>query len=476
MSALIEPIKDTGEAKIRETGLRSRSFKELFEAWEKLHLVSHHGVSYIRNDIIQYLRAHADVAKGLRTNMAGIIHSYEAYRHFLAYFSEALFPWITPYFSDPMSMRAQYLNQSRGLVFSAGNRQAPYLLTSIQSLRRIGCTLPIEVMYLGDSDLSEDFREELEVLPDVVTRDLSRMVNDDGWTLAGWAGKPFSILYSSFREVIFIDADSLFFRNPEELFEYPSYQKTGALFFKDRLMLPQSKKDWLQQILPKPISQKVRETRMWTGESAHMQESGVVVVDKWKHFVALLMVARMNGPDRDGKKDQGLVGVYDMVYGDKETFWLGWELVGDLDYTFHAGDAAVMGSAQPEPQTVQPATGDQGASVASTKGNVPSTSPPKPPKHTICAPQLLHLDSNGRPLWFNGWLLPNKFSGDKYQKPGNFTSYIREPRDSRSSGSWELKQNNVCCMTSTSVLDLSRDEVDVLGMTVDIAKRVGAIN
>src|SRR5437762_3476424 len=29
--------------------------------------------------------------------------------------------------------------------------------------------------------------------------------------------------------------------------------------------------------------------------------------------------------------------------GDKETFWIGWELVGDRDYAFHPGDAGVMG-------------------------------------------------------------------------------------------------------------------------------------
>src|SRR5256714_12707087 len=29
--------------------------------------------------------------------------------------------------------------------------------------------------------------------------------------------------------------------------------------------------------------------------------------------------------------------------GDKETFWVGWELVGDRDYAFHEGDAATMG-------------------------------------------------------------------------------------------------------------------------------------
>jgi hypothetical protein len=178
----------------------------------------------------------------------------------------------------------------------------------------LGCDLPVEVMYLGESDLSEDFRTQLEALPGVTTRDLSTLVNDKGWQLNGWAGKPFAILFSSFREVLFIDADSLFFVNPESLFDDEEYVRTGALFFRDRNIIPESKKEWLQQILPKPISPAVQHTRMWTGESAHVQESGVIVVDKWMHFIALLLVCRMNGPDRNGNGGD-IVGTYDMVYG-----------------------------------------------------------------------------------------------------------------------------------------------------------------
>jgi hypothetical protein len=81
-------------------------------------------------------------------------------------------------------------------------------------------------------------------------------------------------------------------------------------------MMEESKRDWLKETLPKPISAKAQQSRFWTGQSAHMQESGVVVVDKWKHFISLLLVARMNGPDRDGNKDKGITGVYDMLFGE----------------------------------------------------------------------------------------------------------------------------------------------------------------
>lgn len=141
------------------------------------------------------------------------------------------------------------------------------------------------------------------------------MINDKGWEVKDWAGKPFAILLSSFREVILIDADALFFQSPEILFEDPGYLKTGALFFHDRNIFPESKQNRLKKILPTPISKRVQKSRLWTDESGHMQESGVVVIDKWRHFISMLLVARMNGPDRDGNKENEIVGVYDLLFG-----------------------------------------------------------------------------------------------------------------------------------------------------------------
>ncbi|KAJ5099169.1 hypothetical protein N7532_006170 [Penicillium argentinense] len=361
-----------------------------------------------------------------------------------------------------MILHTQFWNAGRGIVFTAGDQQAPYVLTSIQSIRELGCDLPIEVMYLGNDDLGEDFREELESIPGMITRDLNPMVSDEGWKLRGWAAKPFAILLSSFREAIFIDADSLFLQNPEELFRYRLYQKTGALFFKDRLFMPGSKKAWLRNILPSPISKQARKSRFWTGESIHMQESGVVVVDKWRHFVALLMVTRMNGPDRDGKKSEDQVGVYDMVFaGDKETFWLGWELVGDTDYAFHEGDAAVMGMVEVNPKYGLPrANGTKGGQDL---------------QFTICAPQLLHLGVDGHPLWFNGWILPNKFSHVEHQQPGQFDAFIREPGAVGGTGSWRLEKNNVCCLSANHISNFTYAEKETLGRAIEIAKDVGAI-
>lgn len=458
MRELIRPVEGSGKEKMREMGLRTRAYKKYFEAWEALHMTTDaEGATYIRDDVISYLRSHQQTLEKAEFNEEGVdgmnlamtIRQYEAYRVFLLKFAQLLFPWTSPYFADHMSLHASIKKGGRGIVLTAGDDQAPYLLTTIYSFRRLGCTLPIEVMYLGDQDLGEDYRAELEALPGVITRDIAQMTNDKGWALKGWAAKPFAILLSSFREVIFIDADSLFFRNPEDLFEDPDYKKTGALFFKDRLIMPENKKRWLQQILPKPVPKLAKESRMWTGESGHQQESGVVVVDKWKHFIAMLLITRFNGPDRDGNKEKGITGVYDMMYGDKETFWIGFLLAGDESYAFHKGDAGIMGelgdhrdedkkdrkSKRDEPENADdeqrkdikgeddksgPSDAASGRNAEITKAEEILIDDSEPTNFTICAPQLLHLDTNGKPLWFNGWLLHNKFAEKSKKRFANF--------------------------------------------------------
>ncbi|PYI20261.1 putative alpha-1,3-mannosyltransferase [Aspergillus violaceofuscus CBS 115571] len=424
---LIEPMQETGDAKIRELGARARVFKAFLEAWEALHLKlpssSTPGPIFVREDTLAYLQRHRDAfAARLAMDPPDLIHAYDEARTFLTQLSTALFDWTQPYFGPLINLHTEFPTGGRGLVFTAGNGQAVYLLTSIQSLRRLGCTLPVEVLYLGTEDLGEKYRKQLEAIPGVVTRDLRPMIDDEGWTLRGWAAKPFAILLSSFREVILIDADSLFFTDPAALLEEPAYRRTGALFFYDRIFAPtMERRPWLKNLLPAPVSQSMRKNRFWTGLSSHMQESGVVVVDKWRHFAAMLLVTRLNGPDRDGDKDAGRPGVYDMVLGDKETFWLGWELIGDTQYAFHEGGVATMGPLE---------VGDKKEKEEEEEKEKEGT------QYTVCGAQVLHLDRAGRPLWFNGC--------------------------------------NVFCLASKHISNFTSAEKAMLNETIELAEALGA--
>lgn len=203
---LLQPLDGmTGEARLRELGVRTRRYKKYLEAWEDLHLVPDpEGGTYIRDDIMQYIREqHRTASEEDGSNdLAETIHAYESYRQLLVQLSEMLFPFTAPYFPDHMTLRSHIQKGGRGIALTAGNDQVAYLLTQIPILRRLGCNLPIEVMYGSDADLNRDSRQDLEDLGGVVTRDIGSMVRDKGWTLAGWAIKPFAILLSSFREVI----------------------------------------------------------------------------------------------------------------------------------------------------------------------------------------------------------------------------------------------------------------------------------
>jgi len=349
LERLLSPIQESGKQRLQDTALRARALKSMLEPWEDLHLVKEQDKTHVRDDILRYLQQADDLSSISTTDSrAEMIRSYENYRSAVAKLSTLLFPWTAPYFADHMTLHAHIRHGGRGIVMSAGNRHIKHLLTSIKSIRQLGCNLPIEIMYLGEADLTDIARTELETLPGVVTRNMKTMINDKGWALKGWSGKSHAILLSSFREVLYVDADVLWLQNPAVLFDETAYLNTGALFFYDQIISPesQSRRQWLQEVLPKPISTHVTVSRLWTGESNRMQESGVIVVDKWQHFMAILFVTRMNGPDRDGNREKGIVGTYDMINSDKETFWIGFEAVGDTDYTFYEGEAANMGVAR----------------------------------------------------------------------------------------------------------------------------------
>jgi alpha 1,3-mannosyltransferase len=276
--------------------------------------------------------------------------------------------------------------------------------------------------------------------------------------LLGWAAKPMAMLLSSFREAILIDADVLWFVDPTILFSDPEYSRLGALFFRDRLFAPTDHSDFIVKSLPSPLSENILQSnRWWLGTSHHMQESGVVVVDKWRHFVALLLTTRLNGQDRDGNEALGKKGVYQMMYGDKETFWLSWEMAGDTDYAFYAGRAGQIGIVTP--------SGMEAGSVG---------------EQVMCGKQLLHTSREGRPLWFNGWIATDKHREDHLRSFQKFRGFITEPRetvrqDSHYWDGWTVREGNIMCLSSENYVPLSAEESKIMEMISRTAVEVVAL-
>lgn len=77
----------------------------------------------------------------------------------------------------------------------------------------------------------------------------------------------------------------------------------------------------------------------------------------------------------------------------------------------------------------------------------------------------------GRPLWFNGWLLENKFAKGADKRPAKFEAYVRE--EGRVPA-WELGESNMACLTSKKIFSLSQEESAVLDMTIAMGRRCEA--
>ncbi|DBA98760.1 hypothetical protein WJX77_012685 [Trebouxia sp. C0004] len=293
-----------------------------------------------------------------------------------------LFPFVSSRYQNALADLEHHENRTRGLVIPCGTSDFHFALHLVAAVRQVfNSTLPIEVMYAGDSDLSEDQRDALEsVGKDIRTVDILHFFDENtvGLLGGGWAIKPFAILASSFKQVIIADSDVVFLQSPEAAFSHPGYIRTGTLYFHDRIV-PGSNDvhDWWRNIMqgrtPSPMMAK---SAFWAGKTVHEQESGVVLFNKDNRsvLIGLLYAAWMN--TRHIRSE----ATYRLTLGDKESYWMAFELA-KIPYFFDDVYASAIGH-------VTKSSTDQ--------------------KPLLCPSHLLHLDYQGKPLWYNGSLYRSK--------------------------------------------------------------------
>lgn len=323
---LLKEPDEIGASLTHDVAVKARDYSDLFKPWAELHLSLGDNRFHSREDVVQYLQCQANIAPQARvlnqSQVLKTIQLYDTYRWLVTNMGQTLFPWTAPYFPDHLSLYIRIKNGGKGIVFTVGNGQVSYILTSIVTLRKLGCNLPIEVMYLGDKDLNPLMRQRIEAYPGVVTRNLEHIIHTgNGWKFEGFDMKPFAMLVSSFREVILVDADVGFLQNPEIMFLDDGYVETGTLFFYDRIHSKNEKRtEWLYTAMPQPFSERLEQKLNLSSEIGAIredQESGVVVFDKSKNFIALLLIAWLNGPNRHGNADKlEHKGFYDVYYGE----------------------------------------------------------------------------------------------------------------------------------------------------------------
>jgi len=242
-------------------------------------------------------------------------------RRILATLHQSLYSWLYKRrFYSTKDLFKSY--KGRGIVICAGDGHFGFAISTIDTLRNIIETdLPIEVFYNGEDDLSVENRKKFKEYKDVYVSDVTKYFEEEPLKIGGWAIKPFSILASRFEEVILMDADAMYIRDPVILFDDEGYKETGTVFFRDRTLFPgpHEGSKWLKEWMINPLPE-TKGLRFWNEETCHEMESSTVVIDKSRTILGLLAVCKFN--EQRIRDDV----VYKHVHGDKETFWMGFDM------------------------------------------------------------------------------------------------------------------------------------------------------
>lgn len=210
------------------------------------------------------------------------------------------FPW---WLSDRRQVSSLTGGES-GIVVCVGSKTTLLAAHLIRTLRNVlGSTLPIQIAYAGDGDLSKkDQKALLSLSSDLELLNLLDHFDESvtGLQEGKYAMKPFAVVASRFQKTILVDADVIFLQKPETILDmHAGLETTGSLFYHDRAykMEGKSRADWVRQLLHgRPPSPSLENSMFWKEDLWQEMESGVVAFDKAhpRILMALLFSAWMN--------------------------------------------------------------------------------------------------------------------------------------------------------------------------------------
>jgi hypothetical protein len=203
----------------------------------------------------------------------------------------------------------------RGIVIpGGGEKYLPGALLAAGLLRRLGCTLPIEIWHLGAPELPPRWQAPLAAVGARSVDALAVQTRHPVRRLGGFELKAFSLAYTELSDVLLLDADNVPTRDPTFLFESAEYRKLGAIFWPDygpsrgslaTGPLSESHPIWALTGVP------------YRGDREF--ESGQVCIDKTRCHRELMLALWIN---------QYSDFWYRYLWGDKDTFHLAWRKLG----------------------------------------------------------------------------------------------------------------------------------------------------
>ena len=219
------------------------------------------------------------------------------------------------------------LASGKGIVIGANDLSIHQVIRLLHVLHTLGNSLPVEIVY---KELSLPSRAALASL------NFDLLLVDVSPALIGENQLPLSLLgslFSTFDDMVYIDASSVPFVNPAELLESKDYLDKGALFFKDQKSFSGQFSHFYSHLYPSNAEQELFGTKRLGQlrlETAQLNY-GLFAMKKSTHFVGLLIGSTLH--HWKGKAVD-------------ELLWLGQALAGDsdqLNYHVNNNHAGIIG-------------------------------------------------------------------------------------------------------------------------------------
>ena len=196
---------------------------------------------------------------------------------------------------------------------AGGPRHFTNAWVTLQVLRRLlGCTLPVQLWYLGPDEMSPRWSTLLRRL-DVECVDAAQVRQRyPARRLGGWECKPYAIIHSPFREVLWLDADNMPLVDPASCSRSRTTPRRARSSGRTWPACRRSTRSGRSAGCPGETSQNSRAARScWTRRAAGRRLQLTMHLNEWSDFY------------------------YQHVYGDKETFHLAWRML-DRPYAMPA--------------------------------------------------------------------------------------------------------------------------------------------
>jgi FkbM family methyltransferase len=222
-------------------------------------------------------------------------------------------------------------HEGRGIVISAGGVKCLVnAWVCVSLLRKHGCQLPIQIWYIGPEEIDRHIIKLFKEKHSVDFVDSLHIVDKKKLTiknLGGWENKAFAIIHSPFKEVLFLDADQVPVVDPTYLFENVAYKDVGAMFWPDYFPYGWRIKKEVFELLDLNVPGNSKKPE-WVNPTDYIAfETGQILIDKSRHWDALHLWQEFGQQAEFWysacKKGAGV----DLVYGDKDTAYLAWELL-----------------------------------------------------------------------------------------------------------------------------------------------------